>query len=143
MCPDCGHLFPIDRLRNVSAVTQVAQVLSTEEAPNEFIVQRVEARVYEKIGSGKPPTLRVLYDVGSTTMSRFLSFSPEASPFARRKACAWWSTYCRTMPPATVDEAYMRRMEIPQPYKLLAVREGKYFRIVDEVFAVDNQQKSG
>jgi DNA repair protein RadD len=147
VCTTCGKEFP----RNLKHEEKAADVdvLSGDQTAD---VASIRVRKHAK--PDRPTTLRIDYisPIGLMLASEFLSISPEANVYARRKsmqALASWpggifrlvgdtlySAYDQTgLTALAVDDIVRLAMRLPPPAKIKIRRDGKYFTVVSKQFA--------
>jgi DNA repair protein RadD len=83
------------------------------------------------------PVLKITYKTGNKMINEFLCF--EHSGYARQKAVKIWNEMVtgdslRKSPPATVDEALFRQLEMKTPDKIKVDFSGKFPNIVNRMY---------
>ena len=83
------------------------------------------------------PVLKITYKTGNKMINEFLCF--EHSGYARQKAVKIWNEMVtgdslRRSPPATVDEALFRQLEMKTPDKIKVDFSGKFPNIVNRMY---------
>ena len=123
----CGFRFSVRAPKHEEQADTVAQIISE---PERFEVESVVYSRHQK--EGKLPSLRVDYRF-SGNMQNYISewVCLEHSGFARRKAETWWAIRCELDAPTSVDEALTLTKAIAVPKSIVAVREGKFWRVVE------------
>lgn len=124
-CPDCGHLFEVERERTKhTAKADVTPLLSTQ-ASDWLPVTSVSYHKHFKPGS--PASLRVDYHCGLTRYSEWVCL--EHTGYAREKAVRWLSERGYTGG-LTVDIALSLAGKIRQPDAIRVRPDGKFWRVV-------------
>jgi DNA repair protein RadD len=139
VCPHCGFVWPAKEKqeRTPPSARQPLHSSHADEAPVQLAkyvpewlaVQGTRFPVHYKYGNPlAPPSLRVEYLCGFTAYREFICFQHEG--YAREKAHEWWRGLGGDEPvPATVAEAFARRHELEQVAGIMAVPDGKWWRI--------------
>jgi DNA repair protein RadD len=126
-CPDCGYEFPIDDTPKIHANAEDVPMLSKGEATWRPVTKR-SFRFHEG-KNGKPPSVKVAYQCGLTTINEWLCF--EHTGYAQSKAHRWWAHHNGQRPfPATVLEALERQNELVPTAEISVRPEGKYWSVV-------------
>lgn len=126
VCVDCGHEFPEPEVK-VQAVAADLPILSKGEATWRPVTKR-SFRFHEG-KNGKPPSVKVAYQCGLTTINEWLCF--EHTGYAQSKAHRWWAHHNGQRPfPTTVLEALERQNEITPTAEISVRPEGKYWSVV-------------
>lgn len=126
---ECGFKFSVRAPNHEQQADTVAQIISE---PETFQVDSVRYYRHEK--EGKTPSLRVDYHLdGEGNLEQMISewVCLEHAGFARRKAEGWWQSRCELEVPASVEDALLVTQAIAIPRSIVAVREGRFWRIVE------------
>lgn len=127
---ECGFRFSVRVPTHEDKADTQAQIISE---PENFEVESVVYSRHQK--QDKTPSMRVDYrllgDGGNldNVISEWICL--EHVGFARRKAEAWWKLRCELEVPASVDDALRVTKAIAVPRSIVAVREGKFWRVVE------------
>jgi DNA repair protein RadD len=128
---ECGFNFPPRAPNHERQADTNLKILSDEE-PERFEVIGAHFGRHEK--KDKLPSMRVSYEIEGHNMPYGLSewICVEHEGFARRKAEQWWKEHCSIPCPDSIDEAIDLAVRgwVAIPKTLTAVREGKFWRIV-------------
>ena len=126
---ECGFRFSVRVPTHEERADTVAQIISE---PETFQVSTVRYYKHEK--EGKTPSLRVDYHLATEgNLEQMISewVCLEHSGFARRKAELWWAIRCELEAPTSVSDALEVANVIAVPRSITAVKEGKFWRIVE------------
>lgn len=131
MCPTCGHEWQSAPKHDEKP--DDVDILSGRDGDGWVPVRDVAYYRHVKKGfwDTGPPTLRVAYGIGLTTINAWYCFSHKQGSLAQRKAAAFWLEAGGNMPvPASVDEAIERQAELRVP---AAIRHRKGESGFDEI----------
>ena len=126
---ECGFRFSVRVPTHEDKADTQAQIISE---PERFEVESVLYSRHQK--QDKLPSLRVDYRLASDgNLENIISewICLEHVGFARRKAEAWWKLRCELEVPASVEDALRFTKAIAVPRSIVAVREGKFWRVVE------------
>lgn len=134
VCPHCGFILAPPKHEAKSDKDTPVMAMNAETQRKELPVMRWEFARHEKQADpDAPPTLRVKYYAGLTTVSEWLAF--EHTGFGRSKAVDWWRMHGGQEPaPETVGEAIERREELTRPALVAVKEDGKWLRVIDRGF---------
>jgi DNA repair protein RadD len=126
---ECGFRFAVREPNHEQQADTQAQIISE---PERFEVESVLYSLHQK--QDKTPSLRVDYRLArdgnlENIISEWICL--EHVGFARRKAETWWKIRCELEVPANVDDALRVTKAIAVPRSIVAVREGKFWRVVE------------
>jgi DNA repair protein RadD len=129
-CVCCGHEFPIEKPKVKHAATaDWAPIMGvcTDWLP----VTEVSFRSHTKFSDpSAPPSLRVEYLCGLSPYAEYISL--QRAGYAREMAERWWYAMGGYAPvPFTVAQALERTDELSDVLAIMAVRDGKYWRVVE------------
>jgi DNA repair protein RadD len=126
---ECGFRFAVREPNHEQQADTQAQIISE---PERFEVEAVVYSRHQK--QDKTPSLRVDYRLASDgNLENIISewICLEHVGFARRKAETWWKLRCELEVPASVDDALRVTKAVAVPKSIVAVREGKFWRVVE------------
>ena len=140
-CSECGHIFPIEEKPKHDTRSGTADVLAGIKPPVKewFDVSDVSYAKHTKRETGTN-SLRVSYHIGDIgpVISEWIPLESQ-SQFARKQANAWWLK--RYIPavdfnciPETVDDAINASELLMAPKRILAQKEGKYWKVINYEF---------
>lgn len=137
-CFACGYEFEGMGGPDIRSHGGDAAVLSTQIEPEWYTVNEMYLNRHAK--EGKIPSMRVDYfDFAKGRVSEWICF--EHTGFARQKAEKWHRVRLYDAPvPRNVDEAI--ELPYPKPAKILVRWEGKYARVIDYDFRVEDEVAS-
>lgn len=137
-CFACGYEFEGMGGPDIRSHGGDAAVLSTQIEPEWYTVNEMYLNRHAK--EGKIPSMRVdYYDFVKGRVSEWICF--EHTGFARQKAEKWHRVRLYDAPvPCNVDEAI--ELPYPKPAKILVRWEGKYARVIDYDFRVEDEVAS-
>jgi DNA repair protein RadD len=133
-CDECGFRFP-DPDANHGTQADQAAILSN---PITFLVEAVSYALHRKRSGEGPPTLRLDYECQREDAEGNLSREKisewvciEHDGYAYEKARRWWADRSRAEFPVDVQEAVSlcERGAVASPFKLTAIKEGRWWRI--------------
>lgn len=126
-CPDCGHIFEIEKKETKHNRTASTQSILSFEAKEYKVIQTTFVKHHPK--HKDIPSMKVMYSVGMFQhYSEWVCFEHEDYP--RKQAVKWWSRFGQGRTPLTVDEALSRTGEItPAPF-IKVVKEGKWNKVI-------------
>lgn len=129
ICPDCEHAFPA-RKTALELVASKENILS-EDSPYKWRkVLSTTFRVHRK--EGKPPSLRIIYDLGRIEVSEFLCF--EHGGFASAKARTRWIQLGGNIKMRTAEEAFLAARGLKEVDSILIDKDGSFYRVKGERF---------
>jgi DNA repair protein RadD len=126
---ECGFRFAVRAPNHEQQADTQAQIISE---PETFEVESVLYSRHQK--QDKTPSLRVDYRLASDgNLENIISewICLEHVGFARRKAETWWKLRCELEVPASVEDALRFTKAIAVPRSIVAVREGKFWRVIE------------
>lgn len=131
ICPHCGYAFPFDDSPKITPVPANLAVLSTQQAPSQWLpVRDVSYHHHQK--PGKPPSLRVQYRTGLNFHSEWVCLQHEG--FARQKAQSWWRKRSSMPVPRTVQDALANTRHLRTPSEIAIRPSGRFTEITDYRF---------
>lgn len=141
-CSECGHVFPIEEKPKHDTRSGTADILTGIKPPVKewFDVSDVSYAKHTKRETGAN-SLRVSYHIGDIgpVISEWIALESQ-SQFARKQANAWWLK--RYMPavdfdciPETVADAINASELLMTPKRILAQKEGKYWKVINYEFS--------
>lgn len=135
-CFVCGYEFPSEG-PDIRSHGGDAAVLSTQIEPTWYTVNEMYLNRHAK--EGKIPSMRVdYYDFAQGKVSEWICF--EHKGLARQKAEKWHRVRLYDQPvPNVVDDAIT--LPYPKPSKILVRWEGKYARVIDYDFRIDEKEE--
>ncbi|WP_062497877.1 DEAD/DEAH box helicase [Gluconobacter potus] len=132
-CPTCGFPFPAKEKEEEPVRASNLAALSTDVQP--VRVPIIDMKFRRNPGrDGKPDTLRITFNSMMQDYNKFLTFEPEANPWARKKSAEAWAQMAflpvHQKAPASIDEAINRKAELRVPKEITVKPVGKYPEIV-------------
>lgn len=141
-CSECGYIFPIEEKPKHDTRSGTADILTGIKPPVKewFDVSDVSYAKHTKRETGAN-SLRVSYHIGDIgpVISEWIALESQ-SQFARKQANAWWLK--RYVPavdfdciPETVADAINASELLMTPKRILAQKEGKYWKVINYEFS--------
>lgn len=130
---ECGFEFTPPKPKHEERADEQSQIICE---PQHFVVADAWATRHEK--EGKIPSMRVTYSCKldgegniDYPISEWICLEHQGLP--RSKAIQWWHSHCDYEVPGDVDTAVdlYRRGMVAKPKSLTAVKQGKFWQIVD------------
>ena len=136
-CPDCGYQYPARKLQ-LDLVSSQLDIIANTVKKERYDINVIDMWASHHQAAGKTtPVLKITYKTGNKMINEFLCF--EHSGYARQKAVKIWNEMVtgdslRKSPPATVDEALFRQLEMKTPDKIKVDFSGKFPNIVNRMY---------
>jgi DNA repair protein RadD len=127
----CGAAFKFKEKLKVASSSEklIKESLEDKTLVKDFTVENV---IYQKNinrnDPTKPPTLKVTYHCGHTTISEFVCLMH--SDWAGRKAYTWWKNRTNLPLPATIDDALEIVASLKVPTHIKARKNGKFYEVL-------------
>ena len=142
VCDTCGHEWPKppEAPKHQATADGEFAVMSDGQFKNPWEpVRSMSANKHVKRWEhDKPPTMRVDYVIGLTTISEYVCFEHPEKSYPRIKAEKWWLSMHGQEPiPKTVDEAIIRLDggEIAHPSDIVTKTRDKFIDVIGRRFA--------
>lgn len=138
-CPHCGHFFELKPQELDEQHDSQNQIISQPEWKT---VQEANFYLHTKRTDASSRTLRVDYQIG---FNQFISeyVCIEHQGYALQKASEWWQRHALAEKPDTIEEALelANGGALRVAKRILAKKEGKYWRILDYEFDEDRPEE--
>lgn len=131
-CPECGHAFPRDFIPKHGTKAVGGDVVSNGAPVVKTWAKVVSVSYSRHLKPGKPPSLRVRYNLGLREVSEWVCLQHPGR--VQRKAVAWWRRRGRRPVPSTVDQALQRQGELACPSFVLVDDTNRYGSVSDYKF---------
>lgn len=131
-CVLCGHEFMF-RVKIKDNASQQEVIKWSGGTVDQFDVERVTKRVHKK--AGRPPSLKVTYFCKNRDFSTWLSFEPDAKPYAKKIAAEFWRQHRGEEVPQSTQEAFdwFDMCRVPRKLKV-AFKPDKWPEIQEYIF---------
>ena len=133
ICGFCNAVFPEREPQELDDKPDEENTILAQ--PQWMDVMEADLSLHKKRDNPDSRTLRADYQIHlGLRISEWVCIEHEG--WARRKACRWFADHCRADCPKTIDEALDLWQDgaMRMPAKILAVKEGRFWRIIDRLF---------
>lgn len=137
-CHCCGYVFPPSD--EVKITAQAADVPVLSVAPPEPRTVTSRNFYYHEGKGGKPPSVKVSYMCGMTSISEWLC--PQHSGFPKSKADRYWLAHGGLRPfPRTVMEWLERQSELKDTVEISVKPRDRYWDVIGHVVGAANDNR--